>query len=77
MVELPDYNADFPIYAPVDLTALFPKLDAEGIDLVSSFLRYPPEMRISAEKALLRIININKRSIFQHIRFTSITINMS
>jgi hypothetical protein len=38
----------------VDLKNVFPKLDEEGIDLCLKFLQYAPELRISADQALLR-----------------------
>ncbi|KAJ3146920.1 cyclin-dependent serine/threonine protein kinase [Geranomyces variabilis] len=50
--ELPDYKADFPIYPRMALDALYPKLDANGIDLLSKLVEFQPEKRISAEKAL-------------------------
>lgn len=38
---------------PLNLSKVVPGLDANGIDLLSRFLRYAPDMRISAEEALL------------------------
>jgi hypothetical protein len=32
---LPEYRSDFPVYNPIPLETLVPKLDATGIDLLS------------------------------------------
>ncbi|KAF9368018.1 negative regulator of the PHO system, partial [Mortierella sp. AD011] len=32
---LPEYRPDFPLYNPISLESLIPKLDASGIDLLS------------------------------------------
>ncbi len=45
-------QADLPVFQPMSLEALLPKLDASGIDLVTRMLAYVPEQRISAEEAL-------------------------
>lgn len=45
-------QADLPIFQPISLDTLLPKLDPAGIDLVSKMLAYIPEQRISAEEAL-------------------------
>jgi serine/threonine protein kinase len=47
-----DEKADLPIFQPMTLDTLLPKLDPAGIDLVSKMLAYIPEQRISAEEAL-------------------------
>ncbi|KAI9208046.1 kinase-like domain-containing protein [Polychytrium aggregatum] len=52
ITELPDWKLGFPIFTKVKLDALFPKLDANGIDLLSRLIECQPEKRISAEKAL-------------------------
>eukprot|EP01117_Protostelium_nocturnum_P006689 TRINITY_DN240_c0_g1_i1.p1 TRINITY_DN240_c0_g1~~TRINITY_DN240_c0_g1_i1.p1 ORF type:complete len:192 (+),score=39.28 TRINITY_DN240_c0_g1_i1:659-1234(+) len=52
IVELPDYKADFPVYAPQKLTQLVTGLDEEGHDLLNKMLQYDPALRISAPKAL-------------------------
>ncbi|RKO85233.1 kinase-like domain-containing protein [Blyttiomyces helicus] len=52
VTELPDYNADLPIYPKASLETVLPKLDANGIDLLSKLIEFQPEKRISAEKAL-------------------------
>ncbi|KAF9584730.1 cyclin-dependent serine/threonine protein kinase [Lunasporangiospora selenospora] len=49
---LPEYRPDFPIYNPIPLESIVPKLDAAGIDLLSRLITYNPEKRISAEAAL-------------------------
>jgi len=42
----------FPNLPRAHLPALYPKLDADGLDLLARFLRYNPDERISAEAAL-------------------------
>ncbi|KAF9418228.1 cyclin-dependent serine/threonine protein kinase, partial [Entomortierella beljakovae] len=50
--KLPDYKPDFPVYSPIHLENLVPKLDGAGVDLLSRLLTYIPEKRISAEVAI-------------------------
>ncbi|KAF9198377.1 cyclin-dependent serine/threonine protein kinase [Haplosporangium sp. Z 27] len=50
--KLPDYRPDFPVYSPIPLENLVPKLDAAGVDLLSRLITYIPEKRLSAEVAL-------------------------
>jgi len=50
--KLPEYRAEFPVYSPVVLGKLVPKLDVNGIDLLKLLLEYDPSKRISAEEAL-------------------------
>ncbi|KAJ3322163.1 cyclin-dependent kinase 5 [Blyttiomyces sp. JEL0837] len=52
--ELPDYKSDFPIYEKTSVGDILPKLDSNGLDLLSKLIEYQPEKRISAEKALAR-----------------------
>ncbi|RAK97684.1 negative regulator of the PHO system [Aspergillus ibericus CBS 121593] len=49
---LPEYRADFPLYAAQDLKGLVPRIDATGLDLMKRMLRLQPERRISAAEAL-------------------------
>ncbi|CAO3570235.1 unnamed protein product [Mortierella alpina] len=49
---LPEYRPDFPLYSPIPLENLVPKLDPLGIDLLSRLVSYNPDKRISAEAAL-------------------------
>ncbi|KAJ3415276.1 cyclin-dependent serine/threonine protein kinase [Chytridiales sp. JEL 0842] len=51
--ELPEYKPDFPVYERGSLGEVVPKLDENGLDLLSKLIEYLPEKRISAEKALL------------------------
>ena len=48
--ELLNYN--FPLYPPEPLVKRAPRLDADGIDLVSKFLLYEARKRISAKDAM-------------------------
>ncbi|KAF9346046.1 cyclin-dependent kinase 5, partial [Mortierella sp. NVP85] len=48
----PEYRSDFPIYNPIPLETLVPKLDANGIDLLIRLVTYNPDKRISADAAL-------------------------
>jgi serine/threonine protein kinase len=52
--QLPEYRSDFPVHPRIPLDRLFPKLNAAGVDLLSRFLEYEPEKRISAKDALQR-----------------------
>lgn len=50
--ELPDWKDSYPFYPePVSLQPLVPKLDADGVDLLSQMLVYDPSRRISAHEA--------------------------
>ena len=48
--ELQNYN--FPPYPPEPLVKRAPRLDADGIDLVSKFLLYEARKRVSAKEAM-------------------------
>jgi serine/threonine protein kinase len=52
VTQLPDYQAVFPKFAPLPLSAVVSGLDAQGIDLLSQMLRFEPSQRISAKRAL-------------------------
>mmetsp|Transcript_21607 Transcript_21607/g.39514 ORF Transcript_21607/g.39514 Transcript_21607/m.39514 type:complete len:298 (+) Transcript_21607:45-938(+) len=52
LMEYPLYKKTFPSWMPQDLNIIFPMLDAEGLDLLSSMLRLDPAERISASAAL-------------------------
>ena len=55
IVEYPEFND--PSYwidkPPMNLADVFPMLESNGVDLLSRFLQYSPDFRISAEEALL------------------------
>lgn len=50
--KLPDYRDVFPKWQGQSLASVLPMVDAEGIDLIASMLRYNPAERISAKEAL-------------------------
>ncbi|KAI9355940.1 protein serine/threonine kinase [Zopfochytrium polystomum] len=50
--ELPDYQADFPVFEKVKLGDVIPKFDPLAIDLLSRLIEYQPEKRLSADNAL-------------------------
>ncbi|CAG8460640.1 4209_t:CDS:10, partial [Ambispora leptoticha] len=50
--QLPEYKPDFAIYQRIPLESLLPKLDPQGINLLSQLIEYQPDKRISAEVAL-------------------------
>jgi len=52
MVDLPEYKGDFPVYDQVSLASVAPKLDPDGLDLLTQMLRYDPAQRISAKAAM-------------------------
>ena len=52
MADLPEYKGDFPVYDQVSLASIAPKLDPDGLDLLTQMLRYDPAQRISAKAAM-------------------------
>jgi len=54
LVNLPDYKkiAKLPVYKPKKLSTLVPRLDKQGIDLLSKMLQYDPAKRLSAKEAM-------------------------
>ncbi|KAL4950854.1 kinase-like domain-containing protein [Aspergillus filifer] len=50
--QLPEYRANFHIYATQDLGLILPQIDPLGLDLLNRMLQLRPEMRISAHEAL-------------------------
>lgn len=50
--KLPDYRDVFPKFPGQSLASILPTVDAEGIDLIASMLRYNPAERVSAKEAL-------------------------
>lgn len=50
--QLPDYKDDFTIYPPIPLKTLVPGLDEDGDNLLEQMLKYNPNERITAEKAM-------------------------
>lgn len=52
VTKLKDYASTFPKWKKKDLRDLFPQLDASGLSLLESMLRYDPSTRISAKEAL-------------------------
>ena len=51
ITELPDWKPDFKVYDPQPWTSITPTLEAEGMDLMSKFLQYWPDRRISGRAA--------------------------
>ena len=51
ITELPDWKPDFPVYEPQSWASITPTLEAEGMDLMSKFLQYWPDRRISGKAA--------------------------
>ncbi|CAK9040712.1 unnamed protein product [Durusdinium trenchii] len=51
ITELPDWKPDFQVFEPQSWTTITPTLDAEGTDLMSKFLQYWPDRRISGKAA--------------------------
>lgn len=49
--QLPEFKP-FPVFSPHSLSQLFPKLDANGINLLEHLLEFDPARRISAQEAL-------------------------
>ncbi|KAJ1985651.1 cyclin-dependent kinase 5 [Dimargaris cristalligena] len=52
LTSLKGYRPDFPVHPPVNLHQFVPKLDAQGVNLLSMLLKYVPEERVTAEQAL-------------------------
>jgi len=54
ITELPDYKMvkEFPFYPTQTLPVIVPGLDQIGYDLLGSMLKYRPEQRVTADKAL-------------------------
>ncbi|KAK9465663.1 kinase-like domain-containing protein [Lipomyces arxii] len=50
--QLPDFKTTFPQWSRKDLSKHISALDAEGLDLLESFLAYDPATRLSAKRAL-------------------------
>jgi cyclin-dependent kinase len=50
--QLPDFKDDFPRYPTISLKTLVPGLDEDGYNLLEQMLRYNPNERVSAEKAM-------------------------
>ena len=55
VVNLPYYKTTFPHFEPKRLEDYFPRLDANGINLLASMLTYDPNKRITAKQALLHV----------------------
>ena len=53
LIELPEYNADLPRYAPPpSIGGMVPALSASGVDLFERMMAYDPAKRITAAEAL-------------------------
>jgi len=52
MVDLPDYKSDFESYPAHQLSEQFPTLEPAGQELLQQLLRYDPQQRLTAKKAL-------------------------
>ncbi|CAF0875581.1 unnamed protein product [Brachionus calyciflorus] len=49
----PEFMAlNIPRFAPINFSALAPRLDNDGVSLLSSFLKYDPKMRASAAESM-------------------------
>ena len=51
ITELPDWKPDFPVFEPQAWTSITPTLEPEGMDLMTKFLQYWPDRRISGKAA--------------------------
>ncbi|KAF1959018.1 Pkinase-domain-containing protein [Byssothecium circinans] len=51
--QLPEYKANFPVFATQDLRLILPQVDQVGLNLLNSMLQLRPEMRITASAALM------------------------
>jgi len=51
--ELPDYKSSFPFWKSQSLQSVVPGVDANGLDLLSKMLLFPPGKRISSKETLL------------------------
>ncbi|CAE7531860.1 CRK2 [Symbiodinium natans] len=52
ITELPDWKPDFQQFEPMAWKSIAPNLDAEGTDLMSKFLQYWPDRRISGKASM-------------------------
>ena len=52
MLDLPEYKSDFEVFPPQSMGTLTPTLEPAGQELLSQLLRFDPQQRISAKKAL-------------------------
>jgi len=50
---LSEWRADFPVYAPMNLSSVLPQIDDLGMDLLNKMLRLQPEERASARDLLI------------------------
>ncbi|KAF2476319.1 Pkinase-domain-containing protein [Lindgomyces ingoldianus] len=51
--QFPEYKGNFHVFATQDLRLILPQIDQLGINLLGQMLQLRPEMRISAQQALL------------------------
>lgn len=51
ITELPDWKPDFPVFEPQAWTSITPTLEPQGMDLMTKFLQYWPDRRISGKAA--------------------------
>jgi len=52
MVELPEFKRDWQHYSKSDMSSLCPRLDQDGLELLSLMLKYDPSQRITAKNAM-------------------------
>jgi cyclin-dependent kinase len=57
IVELPEYTSELPSYPPPrnGIGSLVPRLDSQGVDLLSRMLKFDPARRITAQDALSHV----------------------